>query len=185
MTFMEQLHTRFGPATPARLVKISALAGLTLLAGCTGQERVPVEQVQVNPVTAQELLKIVRDSGAKVVLVNVWATWCGPCREEFPDLVRVARDYQGKGLKVLLVSADMDSDVPQVKKFLAEQGVNFPTYLQAQKDQEFVNGLDSRWTGAIPTTFIYDGTGKLHEFWEGRTSYATFEAKVRTVLGGQ
>lgn len=151
-------------------------------AGCTETRRVPVEQVQVSPVTAQALLKIVRDSGAKVVLVNVWATWCGPCREELPDLVRLARDYETKRLKVLLVSADMESDLPQVKKFLAEHGVDFPAYLQAQKDQEFIDAINPHWTGAIPATFIYDGTGKLHEFWEGSASYATFEQKVQQVL---
>lgn len=161
---------------------MSALAGLALLMSCARHERVPVEQVQVSPVTAQELLKIVRDSGAKAVLVNVWATWCGPCQEEFPDLVRMAHDYQAKGLKVLLVSADMESDLPQVKKFLAEHGVNFPAYLQAQKDQEFVNGIEPRWTGAIPATFIYDGAGKLSEFWERKASYAEFEQEVRKLL---
>jgi thiol-disulfide isomerase/thioredoxin len=164
------------------MVRAFLLAMLVAGAGCTRTPRVPVEQVQVSPVTAQELLKVVRDSGAKVVLVNVWATWCGPCQEEFPDLVRVARDYQAKGLKVLLVSADMESDLPQVKKFLAEHGVNFPTYLQAEKDQEFVNGIEPRWTGAIPATFIYDGTGKLSEFWERKASYAEFEQEVRKFL---
>jgi thiol-disulfide isomerase/thioredoxin len=156
-----------------------ALAGLT---GCGRQERLPVEQVQVTPVTAQELLKIVHDSGAKVVLVNVWATWCGPCREEFPDLVRVARAYRSKGLKVLLVSADMESDLPQVKKFLAGRGVDFPTFLQAQKDQEFIDAINPHWTGAIPATFIYDGAGKLRDFWEGKASYATFERKVQPLM---
>lgn len=182
MKFMEQVHTKSSRRTPARFVRLPVLAGLALLMSCARHEQVPVEQVQVSPVTAPQLLKIVRDSGAKVVLVNVWATWCGPCQEEFPDLVRVARDYQGKGLKVLLVSADMESDVPQVKKFLAEHGVDFPTYLQAQKDQEFVNGLDSHWTGAIPATFIYDGTGTLREFWERKASYAEFVQEVQKLL---
>jgi thiol-disulfide isomerase/thioredoxin len=159
-----------------------ALVGFIGLTGCGRHERVPVEQVQVNPVTAEGLLKIVRDSGAKAVLVNVWATWCGPCREEFPDLVRVAHVYQPKGLKVLLVSADMESDLPQVKNFLAEHGVEFPSYLQAQKDQEFINAIEPRWTGAIPATFIYDSSGKLRDFWEGKTSYGEFEQRVKKFL---
>ena len=135
----------------------------------------------MTPVTAAGLNQAVTRAGAPVVLVNVWATWCGPCREEFPDLVRLERLWRGRGLKVLLVSADDEGDLPQVKRFLAERGVDFPTYLKAQKDMEFINGLDPRWSGALPATFLYDGTGRLRDFWEGKTTYALFEQKVRAV----
>lgn len=158
-------------------------AAVTVMVGCDKPRSVPVEQVQVKPVTAAELLQLVRDSGAKVVLVNVWATWCGPCREEFPDLVRLARDHEAKGLKVMFVSTDFDSELPQVKEFLARHGVNFPTYLKAEKDMPFINAMDERWTGAIPATFVYDGSGKLRHFWEGMASYREFEQRVLDVLG--
>src|SRR5271156_1083442 len=87
-------------------------------AACAPTKTVRVEDVQVTPVTAADIQKLVHDSGAKAVLVNMWATWCGPCRAEFPGLVSVAHMYQGQGLKVLLVSADVEADVPAVKKFL-------------------------------------------------------------------
>src|SRR5580704_6591671 len=96
------------------------------LVACTPAKTVRVEDVRVTPVTSADIQKAVRDSGAKVVLVNVWATWCEPCRQEFPGLVSVAHKYQGQGLKVLLVSADLETELPAVKKFLAERGVEFP-----------------------------------------------------------
>ena len=102
--------------------------------------------MRVTPVTAAGIQQAVRNSGAKAVLVNVWATWCGPCREEFPGLIRVARKYQDQGLKVVLVSADFDTDMAAVKKFLAEEGVDFPSYIKAEKDQAFIDALDKRWT---------------------------------------
>ena len=141
--------------------------------------------VRVTPATAADIQQAVHSSGARAVLVNIWATWCLPCREEFPGLVRVARKYQGQGLKVILVSADFDTEMPAVKKFLAAQGVDFPSYIKAEKDQAFIDALDKRWTGALPATFIYDGTGKLDDFWEGMASFSEFEQKVVKVLGKQ
>jgi len=155
------------------------------LAACGTAKTVRVEDVRVTPVTAADIQKAVRDSGAKAVLVNMWATWCGPCRKEFPDLVNVAHKYQGQGLKVLLVSADAETDLPAVKKFLAERGVEFPAYLKAEKDQEFIDGMGKQWTGALPATFIFDGTGKLRDFWEGEATFNVFEQKVVEVLGKQ
>jgi len=154
-------------------------------AACAPAKTVRVEDVQVTPVTAADIQKAVRDSGAKAVLVNMWATWCGPCRAEFPGLVRVAHQYQGQGLKVLLVSADTTADLPAVKKFLAEHGVEFPSYLKAEKDQEFIDGMGKQWTGALPATFLFDGTGKLHDFWEGEATFSVFEQKVVEVLSKQ
>ena len=155
------------------------------LAACAPAKTVRVEDVRVTPVTAADIQKAVRDSGAKAVLVNMWATWCGPCREEFPGLVSVAHKYQGHGLKVLLVSADSAADLPAVKKFLAERGVEFPAYLKAEKDQEFIDGMGKQWTGALPATFLFDGTGKLRDFWEGGATFNVFEQKVVEVLGKQ
>ena len=156
-----------------------------MLVSCGRTSRVRVEDVRVTPVTAADIQQAVRDSGARAVLVNMWASWCGPCREEFPGLVRVAHKYQGPGLKVILVSADDDKDMAAVKKFLAEEGVEFPSYIKAEKDQPFIDGLDKRWTGALPATFIYDGSGKLRDFWEGGVTFSVFEQKVVEVLGKQ
>jgi len=152
-----------------------------VLAGCSGPKNLP----PVTPATSQDIKKATRDPGAKAVLVNMWASWCGPCREEFPDLVKLQRHYEARGLKVVFVSWD---DTPQIAaKFLANQGVTSPSFIKAdtQNDQDFVNGISTNLTGAIPATLIYDRDGKLRDLWEGAASYATFEQKVQTVLGGQ
>jgi thiol-disulfide isomerase/thioredoxin len=169
-----------------RLGGLGVLCGLgVMLVSCSRTSRVRVEDVRVTPVTAADIQQAVRDSGARAVLVNMWASWCGPCREEFLGLVRVAHKYQGQGLKVMLVSADDDKDMAAVKKFLAEEGVEFPSYIKAEKDQPFIDGLDKRWAGALPATFIYDSSGKLHDFWEGGVTFSVFEQKVVEVLGKQ
>jgi thiol-disulfide isomerase/thioredoxin len=153
---------------------------VAVLAGCGGSKNLP----PVTPATAQEIAKAVRSAGSKAVLVNLWATWCGPCREEFPALVKLQRDYEARGLKVIYVSWD---DSPEIAaKFLARQGVTSASFIKAdsQNDQQFLAGIEPKLSGAIPATLIYDGSGKLREFWEGAVTYETFRKKVESVMGG-
>lgn len=83
---------------------------------------------------------------------------------------------------MIFVSTDFDTELPHVVQFLAEHGVDWPSYIKAQKDMGFINGLEPRWSGALPTTFIYDDKGSLRDFWIGQTTYGTFEQKVLGLL---
>src|SRR5882724_6302379 len=134
-----------------------------MLASC-GQ---PKNQPPVTPATAQDVVRATRNPEAKAVLVNLWASWCGPCRMEFPDLVKLQRDYESRGLKVVFVSWDDNAQI--AAKFLANQGVTSASFIKidTQNDQDFLNGINPKLTGAIPATLIYDHDGKLREFWEG------------------
>ena len=129
---------------------------------------------EVVPVTAVQAREVVAAARGKVVLLNVWATWCSPCREEFPHLVRLHRELGGKGFELILVSADFENQLPKVSEFLAAEGVDFRTYRKLGSDSEFIDGLDPRWSGALPATFVYDRSGTLRDFWEGDLSYEGF-----------
>jgi thiol-disulfide isomerase/thioredoxin len=135
-----------------------------------------------SPVEAGAIRAEVTKAGAAAVLVNVWATWCSPCREEFPDLLHVARELAPKGLRVILVSVDFPGEEPEVRKFLTSQGVDFPTFIRTGKDETFVDGLEEKWSGAIPATFVYDGNGKLVRFWEGKASYPVIKKRALAAL---
>ena len=141
-----------------------------------------VDQVVFTPIPAESLSSVIRASGGKTTLVNVWATWCEPCREEFPGIVKLARAYEGDGLKVIFVSADFTEALPEAKHFLAQQGVDWPTWYKTGSDETFIDALDSKWTGALPGTFVYDAQGKLRDSWEGKADYAKLEATVRPLL---
>lgn len=137
--------------------------------------------IEAEPV---QLLDAVRAPGAKAVVVNLWATWCLPCREEFPDLLRLRRAYADRGVRLVLVSGDFGSERPQVEAFLREQGVDFPTYLKTGSDMALIDAFDPQWSGALPATFIYDGQGRRRHSLFGITRYATFEENVNDVLRG-
>ncbi|HWB82665.1 MAG TPA: TlpA disulfide reductase family protein [Bryobacteraceae bacterium] len=89
----------------------------------------------------------------KVVLVNFWATWCPPCREEMPDLEDLYQRFRGQGLLVLAISGDQPSDL---RKFLAQQKLSFPLLI----DPDNKTMKQFRVTG-IPKTFLYDRQGHL------------------------
>jgi thiol-disulfide isomerase/thioredoxin len=135
-----------------------------------------------SPAVAEAVLAEVKKPGASAVLVNVWATWCSPCREEFPDLLHVARELGPKGLRLVLVSVDFAGSETQTTEFLTSQGVDFPTFVRTGKDEAFVDGLEKQWSGAIPATFLYDDSGKLVKFWEGKASYPVIKKRVLAAL---
>jgi len=137
---------------------------------------------QLVPVTAAQVAEVVAAARGKVVLLNVWATWCNPCREEFPYLVRLHRELGGKGFELVLVSADFENQLPKVTEFLAAEGVDFRTYRKLGADSEFIDGLDPRWSGALPATFVYDRSGTLRDFWEGDLSYEGFLERLEPWL---
>jgi len=160
------------------------------LVGCGGQskvaEKAPEPQaepaIEIRPATLEQVQQAIRAPGARATLVNVWATWCTPCREEFPDLMRIRHEFRERELRLVLVSADADSGVPEARRFLAAEGVEFLTYLKQGADMPFIDGLDSLWSGALPATLLYDGSGRKLWFHEGKTSYDTLKTRVDAVL---
>ena len=153
------------------------------LASC-GLAATPAEHVasrtalELRPAAVEEIERAAREPGARAVVLNVWATWCAPCRQEFPDLVRLGREYRPRGVRLLLVSADFTDQASQAREFLESEGVDFATFLKTGDDMKFIDRLDPRWTGALPATFVYDGRGRLRDFHEGRTTYAELEPLV-------
>ncbi len=120
----------------------------------------------------------------KVVLVNFWATWCVPCRQEFPDLVKLEKAYRARGLAVIGVSTDLAKDLPAVEKFLASARPDFPNYRKKSggDDQDFIESVDGRWGGELPFSVLYARDGKKARALSGMQSYAEFEKAVSALL---
>ena len=122
------------------------------------------------PVDESAYAKLLQANKGKVVLVDFWATWCAPCRAGMPKLARMAESLKAKGLVVLTVSIDDPEQEANAIKFLQQRGVPFPSYVRRTKDDDrFISSVDSKWSGALPATFLYDKTGKRVKSWIGET----------------
>jgi thiol-disulfide isomerase/thioredoxin len=110
------------------------------------------------------------DHKGKVILINYWATWCGPCVMEVPDIVKLQKKYGPKGFVVLGISADDPGDIPKVKQFIAKTGINYPVML-APKELLQQTGIP----GALPTSFLVDKSGKIVDEFVGVDSRYTPE----------
>ncbi len=95
------------------------------------------------------------DYRGKVVLLNFWATWCGPCQLEIPWFIEFQQQYKSKGLQVLGVSMD-DDGWAAVKPYIAQHKINYPIVLGNDSVSQLYGGIDS-----LPTTFIIDREGRI------------------------
>ncbi|TXF89033.1 redoxin domain-containing protein [Neolewinella aurantiaca] len=89
-------------------------------------------------------------------LINFWATWCKPCREELPLLNQLAREEQDKKLKVVLVSLDTEENaIGRIPAFLRETAPDLASIILTDEDQSWGKTIDRVWSGSLPTTIIY------------------------------
>lgn len=124
--------------------------------------------------------------GATAVLVNVWATWCEPCREELPEILRFYRAHRAAGLRLILISADDESERAEVTKFLASvEAGDARAFIKRGDDTAFVNAFDPSWSGALPASFLYDGRGKKQRFWPGSITAQDLEKALRALPKNQ
>jgi len=103
----------------------------------------------------------------KILVVTAWAGWCRSCVELFPDLIRIARTYQPRGVAFAGVCLDDAADQPaleEARKLVEEQQVPFATYLLQSEISEALAELDAQ---GIPLVLLYDATGKLRYQLEG------------------
>jgi thiol-disulfide isomerase/thioredoxin len=118
------------------------------------------------------------------LLVNFWATWCEPCREEFPDLVKIDADYRGRGLQFAAISVDDPGEADKgVPKFLTEMRAQMPAYILNVTDSEpVINSVDPDWGGELPATFLFDKHGQVVFKHKGRVNPTELRAALDKVL---
>lgn len=119
------------------------------------------------------------------LLLNFWATWCDPCREEFPDLVKIDADYRSKGLDFVAISLDDLVDMKTaVPRFLRSQRARMPVFLLDVPDpQTIIEIVDATWQGDMPATFLYDRNGTVVYKYKGPIKPAELRAEIDKVLG--
>jgi len=169
-----------------RLRSVLALL-LAVLMSRAAAEAAPAAPSGASPVSAPAaelpaILAAIKAPGARAVLVNVWATWCGPCRAELPELMRFYRAHKASGLRLVMVSADGEADRAAVEKVLREAGFDGPAFIKKGDDGAFIAALEPKWSGAIPVTVLFDAAGARQQFWSGPVGETALEKPVSALL---
>jgi len=127
-----------------------------------GYEDWAKEPVTLETIDAGSIEALVHNDSGKLRLVNVWATWCGPCIIEFPDLVSVHRIYRGRDFEVVTIDADAPENRDKALAFLKEQQASTRNYAFDEGDPyALIDAVDTEWAGNLPHTIVVAPGGEV------------------------
>jgi thiol-disulfide isomerase/thioredoxin len=112
----------------------------------------------------------------KVIFLNFWATWCGPCRAEVPDLIALQDRYKDR-LQIIGLNVD-DDDPAEIQKYVEETGINYPVAMTSNEIRIQYGGIP-----ALPTSFVLDTEGRVVQKHVGLWNPAVYETEIRALLG--
>jgi len=139
-------------------------------------EEIEKKPVVLKPASTENFKTLRKNSTGKLLLVDFWATWCGPCRAEIPDLVELQKKYKDR-LQILGLVVD-DEDLDAIKKFAAKFGINYPVAFATNEMRLQYGGIP-----ALPTSFVLDSEGRVVQKHEGLRDPVLYETEVRSLLG--
>jgi len=169
------MKTRIGAILVCLLAAASALA-----APQAPKAAAPRDPALIDVQAYQKLLEQYR---GKALLVNFWATWCEPCRDEYPLLNELAKQYAPQGLKVVGVSMDDDGDLILMRRFLARYKPVFPNYRKkAGSEAAFRQAVLPDWTGSLPVSIFYGKDGRQAGHFLGEGTRDKYEAAIHALL---
>lgn len=163
-----------------RALAATAVLIFSTLSACSSQANKPAEARKPAPAFSLKdsngQTVQLSDYRGRVVLLNFWATWCGPCKSEIPWFVEFERQYKDRGFAVLGVSMDEDGwDV--VKPFLAGMNVNYRVLMGDEAVAQAYGGVES-----LPTSFIIDRQGRIAATHIGLVSRGAYEKDLEALL---
>jgi thiol-disulfide isomerase/thioredoxin len=163
------------------LVSLVLLAAATALAAPQGSKSAAPRDPGI--IDAQAYQKLLEQYRGKPLLVNFWATWCEPCRDEYPLLNELAKQYAPQGLRVVGVSMDDDGDLILMRRFLARYKPVFPNYRKkAGSEAAFRQAVLADWTGSLPVSIFYGKDGQQAGHMLGEGTRDKYEAAIHALL---
>jgi peroxiredoxin len=120
------------------------------------------EPVKLDTISVAGLADIIKNHTDKLRLINVWATWCGPCVAEFSDFITMNRMYRGRDFEFISISADDPANKDKALKFLQKQQASATNYIFSVDDKyKLIEAIDPKWQGALPYTMLIEPNGKI------------------------
>jgi thiol-disulfide isomerase/thioredoxin len=163
-----------------------AAASIGLLALATGiywqlaRQAVPADPLYQQALSNLEQQPVTLEQfRGKVVVVNFWATWCAPCREEMPEFVTLQRQYQAQGLQFVGIALD---EPEPVKSFAQSLGINYPIWLGNNIGTMEAMRTSGNQLGALPYTLVFDRQGQKVKILAGRVHGSTLEGIIKPLL---
>jgi thiol-disulfide isomerase/thioredoxin len=142
------------------------------------------DNIAVEKIDKPKLEQLLNNRDGKVLFINLWATWCIPCREEFPSIIKLVNEFKDKPVDFYGISTDYPDEVEsKIIPFLIKQNVNFINLVNGyEEDEDLINAFDKKWNGALPATFIFDKYGKKISFLEGKQSFQKFKREIEKAM---
>ena len=160
-----------------------AVAGLVLALGAALAVAQTSSTKDPPLIDLQGYQKILQEYKGKPLLVTFWATWCEPCRDEYPMLNELAKQYAPQGLKVVGISLDQDGDLILMRRFLARYKPMFPNYRKSKGEEDaFSQAVMPGWNGSLPASFFYAKDGKQVGHLLGAGDHGAYDAAIRMLL---
>jgi len=181
---------------PRRLMSLLILLGCFALA-VAACAQAKTARAATMPVTAKSSVEagdslidlagyqqMVAGNRGKALMVTFWATWCEPCRDEYPMIVELAKKYAPHGLVVVGISVDEKSDMNLVRQFLAQTRPGFPNYVEKPgiDVNAFYHGVNPDWHGTMPHTVFYGRDGHIARYLTGASPKEAFENAIQLIL---
>lgn len=142
------------------------------------------EKAEVTVISAEELQKQLTGASEKYRLVNVWATWCGPCVAEMEELVTIQRMYRGREFELITVSVDEPSAKDKVQQVLQSKHCSAHNYIvEVENQDELFDAVDRQWQGAVPYSLLIAPSGKVLHRVHGEFDPQEFKGVIVEHLG--
>lgn len=137
------------------------------------------EPVTIDTITAEGIKALFKNNTDKLLVVNVWATWCGPCVTEFGDLMDINKMYRRRDFELITISADDPAKKDKALQFLKNQYASTSNYIFNVDDKyKLIEAIDPKWQGALPYTMLVEPGGKIVYTVEGAFNAAELKKAI-------
>ncbi len=164
--------------------KVSLVVWVVLSVGCalSQQNEAKPTEIKLEKIKASDVEKTVAAHKGKVVIVDVWADFCLPCKKKFPHLVKLHKELASEGLVCISLSVDLQDNFDGALEFLKKQGAVFPNYILWDNDEN-KDKLEKTFSHTSPPIIhVFDRKGKKIETWEGKIEEDKIDALIKDLL---